>query len=157
SMSAGIIAIAPQDLLKIGFRNLKNINYQLSPDELIMETIGQGEGIVNDTGALVIHTGELTGRSPKDKFIVKAETTAITVNWNEFNVPISEEYFNIIYKKAVGYLESRSEVWVRDAYACADARYRLNIRVINEKSWGDLFAYNMFLRPAEDELERFKP
>jgi len=156
-MSAGIIAIAPQDLLKIGLKNLRNINYQLSPDELIMETIGRGEGILNDTGALVINTGEFTGRSPKDKFIVKDETTAITVNWNEFNIPISEGKFDIIYKKAVNYLDNRAEVWIRDAYASADARYRLNIRVINEKSWSDLFVHNMFLRPSEDELERFKP
>ena len=156
-MSAGIIAIAPQALLKIGLKNPRNINYQLPPEELTMETIGRGEGILNDTGALVINTGEFTGRSPKDKFIVKDETTAITVNWNEFNLPISEEYFNVIYKKVTGYLDNRDEIWVRDAYACADARFRLNIRVINEKASSDLFAYNMFLRPAEDELEHFRP
>jgi phosphoenolpyruvate carboxykinase (ATP) len=156
-MSAGIIAIAPQDLLKIGFRNLKNINYQLSSEELILETIGRGEGILNDTGALVIHTGEFTGRSPKDRFIVRDETTAITVNWNDFNIPISETYFDIIYKKTINYLDTRHEMWVRDAYACADTRYRMGLRVITEKSWSNLFAYNMFLRPDDDELEHFKP
>lgn len=151
------IAIAPENLSKIGFKKIRSINYQLSPDELVMETIGRGEGILNDTGALVINTGEFTGRSPKDKFIVKDSLTADTVNWNEFNIPISEEYFDIIYNKVISHLDNRPEIWVRDAYVCADPRYRLNIRVINEKPWNNLFSYNMFLRPAEDELENFKP
>ena len=151
------IAIAPENLSKIGFKKIGSINYQLSPDELVMETIGRGEGILNDSGALVINTGEFTGRSPKDKFIVKDNLTADTVNWNEFNIPISEGYFDIIYNKVINYLDNRPEIWVRDAYACADPRYRLNMRVINEKPWNNLFSYNMFLRPSEGGLEHFKP
>ena len=61
-----------------------------------------GEGVLNDTGALVIRTGEFTGRSPKDKFIVKDETTADSVHWNDFNLPIEPKYFDIIYKKITG-------------------------------------------------------
>lgn len=151
------ITIAPESLLKIGFQKIPPVNYQLSPDELVMETIGMGEGVLNDTGALVINTGEFTGRSPKDRFIVKDILTTGTVNWNEFNIPISEAYFDIIYKKVIDYLDNCNELWVRDAYACADPRYRLNIRTINEKPWNNLFAYNMFLRPTEDELENFNP
>ncbi|MBS1610120.1 MAG: phosphoenolpyruvate carboxykinase (ATP), partial [Bacteroidetes bacterium] len=151
------ITIAPESLLKFGFRKIPPVNYQLSPDELVMETIGMGEGVLNDTGALVINTGEFTGRSPKDRFIVKDILTTGTVNWNEFNIPISEAYFDIIYNKVIDYLDNCKELWVRDAYACADPRYRLNIRTINEKPWNNLFAYNMFLRPTEDELENFNP
>ena len=62
-----------------------------------------------------------------------------------------------LFKKITDYLEKRPELWVRDAYACADHRYRMNIRVINEKPWNNLFAYNMFLRPTEEELENFNP
>ena len=58
-----------------------------------------GEGVLNDTGALVINTGEFTGRSPKDKFIVKDEITADTVHWNEFNIPIEEKYFDTFIQK----------------------------------------------------------
>ena len=105
----------------------------------------------------MIQTGEFTGRSPKDKFTVKDEITENTVHWNEFNIPIDEKYFDIIYKKMMDYLEKLPELWVRDCYACADPRYRLNIRVVNEKPWSNLFAYNMFLRPTEEELENFKP
>jgi phosphoenolpyruvate carboxykinase (ATP) len=112
---------------------------------------------LNDTGALVIQTGAFTGRSPKDKFTVKDEITADTVNWNDFNLPIEPKYFDIVYQKMLDYLNNLPELWVRDCYACADPRYRLNIRIVNEKPWTNLFAYNMFLRPTEAELENFEP
>lgn len=154
-MSVPTIAIPTKNLLKIGLKNTESIHYQLSPEELVQDTLRMGEGVLNDTGALVIRTGEFTGRSPKDKFIVKDEITADTVNWNEFNIPIDEKYFDIVFKKVTAYLDQLNEIWVRDCFACADPRFRLNVRMINEKPWNNLFAYNMFLRPSEDELENF--
>ena len=145
------------NLSRLGIKNIETIHYQLSPEELVQDTLRIGEGVLNDTGALVIRTGEFTGRSPKDKFIVKDEITAETVHWNDFNIPIEQKYFDIIHKKIMDYFENLPELWVRDCYACADPRYRMNIRVINEKPWNNLFAYNMFLRPTEEELENFKP
>jgi phosphoenolpyruvate carboxykinase (ATP) len=156
-MSAPAVFSLPENLLmSIGFKKPENIHYQLSPDELIGQTIERGEGVLSNTGALVIKTGEFTGRSPKDKFIVKDDVTVESVNWNEFNIPIEEEYFNRLYKKMISYLNER-EVWIRDCYACAKRKYRLRIRVISENPWSNLFAYNMFLRPGESELENFKP
>src|SRR5258706_1917822 len=145
------------DLLKIGFTKNECIHYQLPQEELISDTLRREQGVLNDTGALVINTGEFTGRSPKDKFIVKDDITADTINWNEFNIPIAPGYFDVIYKKVIHYLNSRPEIWVRDCFACADPEYRLSLRVINEKPANNLFAYNMFLRPSEDELEEFTP
>jgi phosphoenolpyruvate carboxykinase (ATP) len=133
------------------------IHYQSSPEELIAETIGRGDGILSDTGALVIHTGQFTGRCPKDKFIVRDEITNHTVNWNEFNIPIEPTYFTVIHKKVLDYLDQRSDLWVRDCHACADKNFRLNIRVITEKPWSNLFAHNMFIRPTERDLEHFAP
>ena len=156
-MSAPTVSIPSRNLLKLGLKNTENVHYQLSPEELVQDSIRTGEGVLNDTGALVIRTGEFTGRSPKDKFTVKDEHTADSVHWNEFNLPIEPKYFDIIYNKVFYYLEKLPEIWVRDCYACADPRYRLNIRVINEKPWNNLFAYNMFLRPNEEELENFEP
>jgi phosphoenolpyruvate carboxykinase (ATP) len=146
-----------KSFLKLGLKNTDSIHYQSSPEELTQDTLRIGEGVLNDTGALVIRTGEFTGRSPKDKFIVKDEITADPVHWNDFNLPIESTYFDIILKKCTDYLDSLPEIWVRDCYACADPRYRMNIRVINEKPWNNLFAYNMFLRPNEEELENFEP
>ena len=146
-----------KNLVKSGLRNTDSIHYQSTPEELVQDTLRIGEGVLNDTGALVIRTGEFTGRSPKDKFIVKDEITAGTVHWNDFNLPIEPRYFDLIFEKITAYINEQPEIWVRDCYACADPRYRLNIRVVNEKPWNNLFAYNMFLRPTEEELENFDP
>lgn len=145
-----------KSLLKLGLKNTESVHYQLTPEELIQDTLRTGEGVLNDSGALVIKTGEFTGRSPKDKFTVKDETTADSVNWNDFNIPIESKYFDIIFEKVKTHLAQLPEVWVRDCFACADPRYRLNVRTINEKPWNNLFAYNMFLRPTEDDLESFE-
>jgi phosphoenolpyruvate carboxykinase (ATP) len=156
-MSASVTGIPVKTLKDLGLNSELTIHYQSTPDELILDTLRTGEGVLNDTGALVISTGEFTGRSPKDKFTVKDEITENTVHWNEFNIPIESKYFDKIFQKIADYLNSKSEVWVRDCYACADPRYRINIRVVNEKPWINLFAYNMFLRPKENELENLKP
>jgi phosphoenolpyruvate carboxykinase (ATP) len=150
------IQIPLSSLHELGLKNCHPINYQLQPSELTSQAIQRKEGILNDTGALLINTGEFTGRSPKDKFIVKDDITKDTVHWNDFNLPIVESIFENMLQKLTAYL-SEKEIWVRDCYACADTQYRLNIRVINENPWSNLFVYNMFLRPTENELENFKP
>lgn len=156
-MSLPTIAIPIHQLTRLGLRQDHTLHYQLTPEELQQDVLRLNEGVLNDTGALVIRTGEFTGRSPKDKFTVKDEVTANTVHWNEFNLPLEEKYFHIIHKRIVEHLNSKNELWVRDAYACADPRYRINIRVINEKPAINLFAHNMFLRPTEEHLENFTP
>jgi phosphoenolpyruvate carboxykinase (ATP) len=155
-MAISTISIPTNELEALGIRTAKTVHYQLSPDELVQDALRLGEGVLNDTGALVIKTGEFTGRSPKDKFTVKDEMTGDTVHWNDFNIPIEEKYFQIIRKKIVDHLNKLPEIWVRDCYACADQRYRMNIRVVNAKPWTSLFAYNMFLRPMEEELDDFR-
>ncbi|MET0394361.1 MAG: phosphoenolpyruvate carboxykinase (ATP), partial [Chitinophagaceae bacterium] len=155
-MPVSAISPAP-DLSAAGITTSEKIRYQLSPEELIQDTLRLGQGVLNDTGALVIHTGEFTGRSPKDKFIVRDAVTADTVHWNEFNIPLDPAYFDIIHKKILGYFDTLPALWVRDCYACADPRYRINIRVINERPAANLFAGNMFLRPGEEELDEFDP
>jgi phosphoenolpyruvate carboxykinase (ATP) len=156
-MSLSVPTISSKQLERLGLKGENTIHYQLSPEELVQDTLRLGEGELNDTGALVINTGEFTGRSPKDKFTVKDEITADTVNWNNFNQPIEEHHFDSIKQRVTAYLDDRKELWVRDCYACADQRYRMNIRVINEQPAGNLFVYNMFLRPAEQELDHLTP
>lgn len=156
-MSISVTTALPKDISRLGLKNTDRIRYQSTPEELVQDSLRIREGVLNDTGALVIHTGEFTGRSPKDKFIVKDVVTANSVHWNEFNLPIESHYYDVIYKKVIDYLDKLPELWVRDCYACADPRYRLNIRVVNEKPWNNLFAHNMFLRLNEEELEGFKP
>ena len=154
TISTGI----PGKQLKVAGLNLRSsIHYQLSSEKLIEYTLKNNQGVLNDTGALVIKTGEFTGRSPKDRFIVNDELTAGTVDWGNFNIPISENYFERILDEVLAYLNSRNELWIRDAYAVAADKYRLNIRIVNELPWMNLFAYNLFLRPIEEELPEFEP
>ena len=156
-MSVSTIAIPTKGLEELGLHSTDTLHYQLSAEELVQDTLRLNQGELNNTGALVVKTGEFTGRSPKDKFIVKDEITANSVHWNEFNLPIDEKYFHCIRKKILDHLNAQPEVWVRDSYACAEPRYRLNIRVVNDNPWSNLFAYNMFLRPEDEDLENFNP
>ena len=132
------------------------INYQLSPAQLHERVIINKQGVESNTGALVITTGEFTGRSPKDRFIVKDQITKDLVWWGDINIPFSPFKFDLLYDKVTKYL-SKKEIYVRDSYACSDPSYRTNIRVINEYPWSNYFACNMFLRPTSSELENFKP
>jgi len=156
-MLTQVITTPVRNLSLSGIKNTENVRYQLSPDELIQDTLRLGEGVLSDSGALVIRTGEFTGRSPKDKFIVKDQITESTIHWNDVNQPIDQKYFDIIHGKITEYFESLPELWVRDCYACADPRFRLKVRVITAKPCDNLFAYNMFLRPGDEELENFLP
>ena len=131
-------------------------HWNLPPQQLIQFALKAGQAKLTSTGALAVDTGEFTGRSPKDKFTVKDEITADTVWWNDFNIPFHASKFDQLYRKMINYFNGK-EFFVRDVYACADVRYRLNIRVITEYSWSNLFVHNMFLRPTEKELTRFAP
>ena len=142
-------------LNQYGIKNAQ-VYYQLSPDQLQDITIEKGQGVEASSGALAVNTGEFTGRSPKDRFIVKDSITEDKVWWGNINIPFDSDKFQKLYDKVTDYLSGK-EVFVRDAYACADDKYKLNIRVINEYPWSNMFAYNMFLRPTEDELEHFNP
>lgn len=142
-------------LEQYGIKNAK-VQYQLSSEELQNIAIEKGQGVEASSGALAVNTGEFTGRSPKDRFIVKDDITKDRVWWGNINIPFDSDAFAKLYDKVVGYL-SEKEVFVRDSYACADDNYRLNIRVINEYPWSNMFAYNMFLRPEASELENFSP
>ncbi|HET8754218.1 MAG TPA: phosphoenolpyruvate carboxykinase (ATP) [Salinimicrobium sp.] len=141
-------------LEKYGIKDA-TVHYQLSPEELHKITIEKGQGVEADSGALAVNTGEFTGRSPKDRFIVKDEVTENKVWWGDINIPFDPEKFDALYEKMVNYLSGK-EIFARDSYACAEEKYKLNIRVINETPWMNLFAYNMFLRPDEQELAEFE-
>lgn len=142
-------------LNELGIENAK-IQYQLTPNELHDITIQSGQGVENSSGALAINTGEFTGRSPQDRFIVKDSITEDKVWWGKVNIPFEPAAFDALYKKVTAYL-SNKEVFVRDSYVCADPNYRLNVRVVTETAWSNLFCYNMFLRPEKEELNGFTP
>ena len=132
------------------------VHYQLSSAELHDITLKKGMGKESSLGALAVNTGEFTGRSPMDRFIVKDKITEDQIWWGDINIPFDSAKFDALYDKVTAYLSGK-ELFARDCYACADANYRTNIRVINEYPWSNMFAYNMFIRPTEEELRNFDP
>tara|TARA_B100000768_G_scaffold95972_1_gene89555 strand:+ start:20823 stop:22433 length:1611 start_codon:yes stop_codon:yes gene_type:complete len=144
------------NLSYLGLDNVEAAYWNLSPAELTEETILKGQGVLTDTGALAIDTGEFTGRSPADRFIVKDAITVDEVWWGDINKPFDSESFDKLQGRMQAYLAGR-EIYVRDAYACADDTYRLNLRVVTEFPWSNMFASNMFLRPTKEEILDFNP
>ena len=142
-------------LYKLGISDV-NIHWNLSPEKLASLSIEQEQAKLTSFGAISVNTGEFTGRSPKDRFIVKDELTSDSVWWGDVNIPFSPEKYKSLYNKVINYIKNK-DIYVRDVYACADENFKLNIRVINEYPWSNLFAYNMFLRPTEEELKTFSP
>ncbi|MFV8441121.1 phosphoenolpyruvate carboxykinase (ATP) [Flavobacterium sp. LB2P44] len=142
-------------LKELGIENAK-IHYQLSPEELHDITIKLGQGTESSTGALAVNTGEYTGRSPQDRYIVKDSISENHVWWGKVNIPFEPAAFESLYNKVTAHL-SNKEIYVRDSYVCSDPNYRLNVRVITETPWANLFCYNMFLRPEQEELTNFSP
>jgi phosphoenolpyruvate carboxykinase (ATP) len=138
-----------------GINNSK-IHYQLDPKVLQQYSVTSYGATETDDGTLAVNTGEFTGRSPQDRFIVKDTITADKVWWGKVNIPFEPVAFDALLDQVTSYLDGK-DIYVRDAYACAQDDYRLNLRVVTEYPWSNMFAYNMFLRPEPGELEDFTP
>jgi phosphoenolpyruvate carboxykinase (ATP) len=139
-----------------GIKNTKSIHWNLTPSQLIEDTIKNNQGVLTDSGSLLIETGEFTGRSPKDRFIVCDNITENTVWWGDVNIKFTEDNFNNLLQKINTYLIDKN-IYVRDAFACADKSHQLKLRVTTEFPWSNLFAKNMFIRPNNEELSNFTP
>jgi len=127
----------------------------LPAPELIARSLARGEGIFAANGALVVTTGEPTGRSPADRFIVD-EPEAADVAWGGLNQPCTPEYFDRQVRRVSDYLRRR-EVYVFDGFMGAEPTYRTPIRVVARASWHALFSHTLFVRPEPVDLERFSP
>ena len=139
----------------LGIKNATAL-WNLSPEELASISIEKGQATVTSSGAININTGEFTGRSPMDRFIVRDAITEESVWWGDVNLSFDEDKFDSLHQKVLDYLCCK-ELYIRDAYACADPKYKMNIRVVNEYAWSNMFAYNMFLRPTNEEIDSFDP
>ena len=144
------------DLTAHGLAPARRVRRNLFPAELYEETLRLGTGRLARGGGLVTVTAPHTGRSPNDRFIVREPATADLIDWCAVNVPIAEEHYARLKSDIVDRLNS-CDLYVRDARAGADPRYAVNVRVISESPWHDLFAYNMFLRLAPGEEDGFDP
>src|SRR6476661_2469060 len=146
----------PRSLEEQGIRKVRSIGWNLPAAALYEEAIRRGEGVIARTGPLVVRTGQYTGRSPKDKFVVHEPSSAGQVWWGPVNQPFEEARFDALHQRMLAYIETR-DVFAQDLYVGADPDYRLSCRVITESAWANLFARNLFIRPSAAELESFEP
>ncbi|MFT7581036.1 MAG: phosphoenolpyruvate carboxykinase (ATP) [Myxococcota bacterium] len=110
---------------------------------------------ITSTGALVAMSGEKTGRSPKDKRIVKEDTSSADVWWGPVNMELDEHTFCVNRERALDYLNTRPQLYVVDGYAGWDPKYRLKVRIICARAYHALFMHNMLIRPTAEELKSF--
>jgi len=143
-------------LEKHGIVNPGNIYWNLTTAALYEEAIRRREGLLSHLGPLVVRTGQHTGRSPRDKYVVDDETTHERVWWGESNQPMSTERFEALFHRLLAYLQGK-DIFVQDLFAGADPKYRMPLRVITERAWHSLFARNLFIRPEPGELHGFEP
>ena len=132
------------------------IHRNLSSKALIKMAVARNEGVLTKTGALSVTTGQYTGRSPEDRFIVDDKLTHKTVDWGKINKPFPADKFNQILNKMMTYEKSK-EFFVFDGWAGADDEARLPVRMITDHAWQSLFVKTMFIEPTSEELEYHEP
>ncbi|MBS1528827.1 MAG: phosphoenolpyruvate carboxykinase (ATP) [Bacteroidetes bacterium] len=135
----------------LGYLNLdraEDVFFQLTPAQLVEAALKRNEGVLADNGALAVDTGEFTGRSPKDRFIVEDDITRDTVWWSDVNIRFDSEKFDALYNKVTNYL-SQHALFVRDASVCANEKYHVNVRVVTETAYQNLFVHHLFSRPEK--------
>ncbi|MBQ0010910.1 MAG: phosphoenolpyruvate carboxykinase (ATP) [Ruminococcus sp.] len=142
--------------IELGIAGNGKVFRNLVPAKLVEKALARGEGVLSDTGALVVKTGKYTGRSPDDKFIVDTPAVHDEIAWGKINVPISEEKFDAIHAKMLAYLQNR-ELFVFDGLAGADPKYTRRFRIVNELASQNLFIHQLLIRPTEEELDGYTP
>ncbi len=143
------------NLLQYGIR-VKEIYRNISVPKLYEIGLSLEKGTaMNNTGALLVYSGEKTGRSPKDRHIVRSPQSERNVDWGNVNIAVNEHTFMVNRERATDYLNTRERIFVVDAYAGWDEKYRIKVRIICTKAYHALFMQNMLIMPTRDQLEKF--
>ncbi len=137
-------------LVQAAIADASRASWNLSRAQLYEHAVRRGEGVLAATGPLTVETGEHSGRSPRDKFVVRGPVSADEVWWGSINQPLPPEAFTALHQRIAGYLDGR-ELFVQDLYAGADPAFRLRVRVVSENAWSALFARNLFIVPTQAE------
>ena len=140
-----------------GIETDAEIHANLGTEALLDAAVANGEGKIAKEGALVVQTGKRTGRSAKDKFIVRDAETESTVNWGKVNVPMTPEHFAALKADFLAALKDKGTLYVADLFGGSQPEYRVKVRVINELAWHNLFIRTLLVRPTKDELPDFTP
>ena len=143
-------------LKSLGLDRAGTLHYDLPPAALYEIALQRGEGTMAAEGPLTVRTDPHTGRSPKDRFLVKTSENEDTIHWGDQNIPTDAGTFEHLLGRLQDYVQGR-DLFVKDLYAGADEAYRMPVRIITEKAWHSLFAHNMFLRRHSEALAAFAP
>jgi phosphoenolpyruvate carboxykinase (ATP) len=139
-----------------GIEHIDSAYWNLTTSALYEESVRRREGLISAEGPLVVRTGQHTGRSANDKFVIKEPSSDKHVWWGKVNRPFEAGSYDGIRSRMLAYLRGR-EVFVQDVFVGADPEYRVPIRVITENAWHSIFARNMFLVPKSDEAAKHRP
>lgn len=135
-----------------GIHGPLNVHWNLSTAALYEQVVRRAEGQIAQGGPLVVRTGQHTGRSPNDKFIVKEPSTADQVGWGKVNRPIEPERFDNLYERLVKFLKGK-ELFAQDCIVGAHPQYSVPIRVITQYAWHSLFSRNLFIPRSNSSVE----
>jgi phosphoenolpyruvate carboxykinase (ATP) len=133
------------------------LHANLGTAPLVEHALARGEGQLTRDGALLVETGKFTGRSVKDKYIVRDASTEDTINWGAINQPMSPEHFANLKEDFLAAVKDQKELYVADLFGGSQPEYRVNVRVITQMAWHSLFVRTLLVRPTEDELGGFTP
>jgi phosphoenolpyruvate carboxykinase (ATP) len=139
-----------------GFNRLNTVYWNLSTPALYQQAIRNREAMIGHLGPMVVRTGNHTGRSPQDKFVVKDEHSEPDVWWGTINKPFGQHDFDLMHQRMMAYFQHK-DVYVQDCFAGADPDYRLPVRIVTEYAWHNLFARNLFIQAKPEELEHHVP
>ncbi|NIO16106.1 MAG: phosphoenolpyruvate carboxykinase (ATP) [Deltaproteobacteria bacterium] len=146
-----------QSLKETGFYNLRHVHWNHTTANLLEHAIQRREGLLAQQGPLVVRTGQYTGRSPHDKYIVDEPSSSDRVWWGKVNQSISSEVYEHLRSRVLTYFQDR-DVYVQELYAGANPKYRISLRLVSESAWHALFARTMFIREADrSKLDQFVP
>ncbi|MGQ7828574.1 phosphoenolpyruvate carboxykinase [Altererythrobacter sp. Z27] len=140
-----------------GIETAATIHANLGTPQLVEHALGNGEGELSRYGALVVKTGSHTGRSAKDKYIVRNGETENSVWWGKVNVEMSPEHFAALKADFLAALKDKQTLYVADLFGGSQPEHRVNVRVINELAWHNLFIRTLLVRPTADQLADFAP
>ena len=141
------------DLKNHNLTDLRKVYWNLPTESLYEEAIFRGEGHITNMGAIVVDSGKHTARAAQDKYVVREPSTENDIWWSEYNRPISQEKFEGLYNRLLGYLQGR-DVFVQDCYVGSDIEHQLSLRIITEHAWQSHFSRNMFILPKSREEYR---
>jgi phosphoenolpyruvate carboxykinase (ATP) len=146
----------PNGLDKLGLKDIGDVYYNLSYDELQAHEVNSGECKISTSGTAMCDTGIFTGRSPKDKYFVDQAPSNEHIAWGDVNAKIDKEIYDELLDLTLTQLSGKN-IYVTDVYAGASAASKRSVRFVTEVAWQAHFVKNMFIRPTESELERFVP